>query len=248
MTAVVLQARLGSTRLPGKALLPLGDSTLAGQAMRRLALVPADLRVLATDAASADRLGPAAASEGFDVLVGPAEDVLARYCLAVRRYGIDLVVRATGDNPLVSHELARLLLERRAAAPAGERPDYAGYLGMPTGMGVELVAAEALLRAAAEASSPREREHVCPYLYEHPEAFSIDRPEAPAEYLLPEGSVTVDTAADYERARSIYADLYCGEPIPSLAVMAWLRARAASPGRDVAARPSRAAASPGETA
>lgn len=222
MTAVVLQARLGSTRLPGKALLPLGGSTLVEQAMARLSLVPADARVLATDHASALALAPAAERRGFELLVGPPEDVLARYCLAIRRFGIDLVVRATGDNPLVAQELAGLLLARRAASPS----DYAGYLGMPVGMGVELIAAEALLKAEAEARETPEREHVCPYLYGHPELFRVDRPEAPPEYLLSGASVTVDTQADYEAVLRIYGALYDGSPIPSAAVMGYLKGRA----------------------
>jgi spore coat polysaccharide biosynthesis protein SpsF len=151
--------------------------------------------------------------------VGPAEDVLARYCLAIRRFGIDLVVRATGDNPLVSQELASLLLERRAAHPS----DYAGFLGMPLGMGVELVGAEALLRAEAEARGPEEREHVCPYLYGSPELFRVDRPDAPSEYRMSGASVTVDTVADYEAVLRIYGVLYDGSPIPSAAVLGYLR-------------------------
>lgn len=219
MTAVVMQARMGSTRLPGKSLLPLGGSSLVEQAMARLALVPADVRVLATDEASAAALAPAARRGGFELLVGPAEDVLARYCLAIRRFGLDLVVRATGDNPLVSQELASLLLERRAAHPS----DYAGFLGMPLGMGVELVGAEALLRAEAEARGPEEREHVCPYLYGSPELFRVDRPDAPSEYRMSGASVTVDTVADYEAVLRIYGVLYDGSPIPSAAVLGYLR-------------------------
>jgi spore coat polysaccharide biosynthesis protein SpsF len=219
MLAIVLQARMGSTRLPGKILLPLGGSTLIEQAMARLSLVPADLRVLATDEASAKALEPAAARRGFELLVGPAEDVLARYCLAIRRFGIDVLLRATGDNPLVSHELASLLVERRAFHPS----DYAGFMGMPSGMGVELVAAEALLRAEAEAREGREREHVCPYLYEHPDLFRIDRPDAPDEYLLPGASVTVDTDRDYESMLRIYGALFDGRPIPSPRIMSYLR-------------------------
>jgi spore coat polysaccharide biosynthesis protein SpsF len=223
MVAIVLQARMGSTRLPGKALLPLGGSTLLDQALSRLALVPADLRVLATDHASALALAPAAECRGFELLVGESEDVLARYCRAVRRFGIDLVLRATGDNPLVSHELASLLLERRAAKPS----DYAAFLGMPLGMGVELVAAEALLRAEAEARELPEREHVCPYLYGHPELFRIDRSEAPPEYLLPGASVTVDKGEDYEAVLRLYGALFDGSPIPSAAVLRYLRGRGA---------------------
>jgi spore coat polysaccharide biosynthesis protein SpsF len=221
MTAVVLQARMGSTRLPGKALLPLGGSTLIEQAMARLALIGADARVLATDEASAFALEPAARRRGFQLLVGPSEDVLARYALAIRRFGIDVVLRATGDNPLVSQELAAVLMERRSSLPS----DYAGYLGMPVGMGVELIAAEALLRAELEARAPGEREHVCPYLYGHPELFRVDRPQAPSEYLLAGASVTVDTEAEYEAMLRLYGALYDGSPIPTTAVLAYLRGR-----------------------
>jgi len=219
MTAVVLQARMGSTRLPGKALLPLGGSSILEQAMATLALVPANALILATDHASALALAPAAERQGFQLLVGPTEDVLARYCQAIRRFGIDLVLRATGDNPLVSRELATLLLERRSSRAS----DYAGFLGMPVGMGVELISAAALLRAESEAKAMPEREHVCPYLYGHPELFDIDRSEAPPPYLLGEGRVTVDTEADYEAVLKIYGALYAGSPISSLAVISMLK-------------------------
>jgi spore coat polysaccharide biosynthesis protein SpsF len=217
--AVILQARLGSTRLPGKVLLPLGGTTLIEQAMIRLSLVPSDVRVLATDERSSASLAPAAARRGFELLVGPEDDVLARYCMAIRRFQPELVIRATGDNPLVSYELANALVERRASRPS----DYAGYLGMPTGMGVELVAAESLLKAEAEAREVPEREHVCPYLYGHPELFRVDRPEAPADYFVPDGRVTVDTAADYEAALRLYGALYDGSPIPDAAILRYLR-------------------------
>jgi spore coat polysaccharide biosynthesis protein SpsF len=230
MIGVVVQARLGSTRLPGKALLPLGDATLTDQVLRRLALVPADVRVLATDEASAAAFAGLAGRNGFELLVGPAEDVLARYCLALRRFGLDMVVRATGDNPLVAHELATLLLKEAAEAAGGHsgkrgRADYSAQLGMPLGMGVELVSAEALYRAEAEATSPYEREHVCPYLYGHPELFTLVRSQAPEDYQMEAARVTVDTPEDYERMKEIYAGLYDGRPIPSLAVLAWLRAQ-----------------------
>jgi spore coat polysaccharide biosynthesis protein SpsF len=223
LIAVVLQARLGSTRLPGKVLLPLGGATLIEQAMIRLSRLPAEARVLATDEKSAPSLAPAALRRGFELLVGPEEDVLARYCLAIERFKPELVIRATGDNPLVSYELASLLVERRASHPS----DYAGFQGMPTGMGVELVAAEALLRAEAEAREAPEREHVCPYLYNHPELFRVDRPEAPDDYRIPGARVTVDTAADYEAVLRLYGALYDGNPLSDASILRYLREVAA---------------------
>lgn len=210
-TAIILQARMGSTRLPGKALLPLGGRTIIDQVMTRLSLVPVDIRILATDESSAEHLAPFAERNGFELVVGPAEDVLARYCIAARRSGADLVLRATGDNPLVSYELATLLLERRKTVDA----DYMTHSGAPLGMGTELVDAEALFRAEVEAQLPEEREHVCPYLYTHPELFDIDRQEAPQEFRDPGLRVTVDTRDDYESVLRIYGSLYDGDPIPS---------------------------------
>jgi spore coat polysaccharide biosynthesis protein SpsF len=69
---------------------------------------------------------------------------------------------------------------------------------------VESVNAEALLRAEREASSPFEREHVCPYLYNHPEVFRLHRPLAPIRWQGPKLRVTVDTPEDYKRAEQLY--------------------------------------------
>jgi spore coat polysaccharide biosynthesis protein SpsF len=226
--ALIVQVRLGSTRLPGKALLPLGGATMTDMVLARLALVPTFVHVLATDEASAAALGPIASRHGFELLVGDPEDVLARYCLAIRRFHPRCVVRATGDNPLVAHEPAIRLLELAdEEIRAGARPaDYLAFSGLPLGMGVELVSAAALLRAEGQARAPAEREHVCPYLYGHPELFEVRRPPAPEAWSLPEGRVTVDTAEDYEAMLRLYGALYDGDPIPTAAVLRYIRDRA----------------------
>ncbi len=216
---VVVQMRLDSSRLPRKALLPLGDTSLAGAVMRRLRGVRADERVLATDEAGAEALAPVAMEHGFSVFAGPKDDVLARYAMVVRAYGLDRVVRATGDNPFASAILANAAQE--AADETGA--DYVGLVGMPVGMGVEVVDARALLEAAAEADSAYDREHVCPFLYGRPERFKALRPQCPPSYRLPEARVTVDTAEDYERATAIVSAL--GDEPSDEAVIAWLRAR-----------------------
>ncbi len=219
MTGIIVQARLDSTRLPRKALLPFGDTTLLGSALRRLSRVPADYRILAVDDASFQELAPVAEAAGFEIMSGPKEDVLARFELVIRAYGMERVVRATGDNPLVSPELATKLLK------ASGNADYAGYVGMPLGMGVEVVDAGALLEAAAEAEDPYEREHVCPYLYRRPEQFAIRKPEAPAAYRLPDGRVTVDTEDDYRAALAVVGKL--GPDPATLDVVRFLKAGAA---------------------
>lgn len=213
MTGIVLQARLGSTRLPRKALLPFGEGTLLDSCLRRLSRVPADLRILATEAGSAAELGPRAEARGWRVFVGSEEDVLSRYCGAIREFRLDRVVRATGDNPFVSPEAAESLL----SDPRTAGSDYAAYRDLPLGFGVEVVRASALLAAEAGSTDPYEREHVCPYLYRRPERFRIYRPEAPEALRAPEARYTVDTPEDYRAARAAAED--CGFDPPSEALV-----------------------------
>ena len=175
MTAVVLQARLDSTRLPNKAMLPLGGEPLVFRVMEALIAVVCDLHVLACPPECEAVFAPLAERLGFEVSVGSKDDVLARYCAAIRTFGIDRVIRATGDNPFVFADAA-VAVNREACSL---NADYAGYGGLPYGAGVESVSAEALVRAEAEAALQQEREHVCPYLYTHPEKFRLHRPLAP---------------------------------------------------------------------
>ncbi len=220
-TVIILQARLDSTRLPRKALLKLEGEPLIVRAMRALSLVEADERVLATDEASAAELHTLARREGFKAFSGPKEDVLERYRMAASEFGAELVIRATGDNPLVSYELANLLLESRLSA--GD-PDYAAFMGMPVGMGVEIIRSDALSRAAASATDPFEREHVAPHLYRNPASFRIHRVEAPPEWRAPSARVTVDTAEDFAQVSRVFAFFGGAAPVAGLELMAWLRA------------------------
>jgi spore coat polysaccharide biosynthesis protein SpsF len=201
MIAVVVQARLGSTRLPGKALLSLGGKPLLYRVLEALRAVKADVYALACPAGCVTAFSEPAEQNGFRVITGPEDDVLARYCNAVRALHADRVIRATADNPFVFADAANTLLEE------GFDADYAAYSGLPYGAGVESVAAEALLRAEREAVLPTEREHVCPYLYGHGELFLLHRPLAPVKWRRPEIRLTVDTADDYRYAQRLWDKL-----------------------------------------
>ena len=216
---IFVQVRLGSQRLPRKALLPLGGTTVIEQVMAALAPVPADSRALLTDAASAPALEEPARRHGYTVAPGPEEDVLARYTAAARRFGAQTVVRATGDSPLVSAALVREILAKHDDAGA----DLSHFLGCPLGTGVEVIAAGALEQAGMFAADPAEREHISTYLYRNRERFSILEPPVPAALELLNANVSVDTEEDYERLLAIYADLYHGAPLEVREVVDWLR-------------------------
>ncbi|MDR2795532.1 MAG: spore coat protein [Spirochaetaceae bacterium] len=214
MTVVILQARLDSSRLPCKALLPLDGAPLILRVMESLSRLPADLRVLACPEDSFDTFKALAASARFEIFAGPKDDVLGRFCLAIRHFGLDRegacrIIRATGDNPFVFCDAAEAINGEAAALNAG----YAGFSGLPYGAGVESVAVPALLRAEKEAETPYHREHVCPYLYENGNVFTLHRPPAPEKWRRPSIRLTVDTAADYGNAKLLYTELSrCAPP------------------------------------
>ncbi|MDR3167973.1 MAG: NTP transferase domain-containing protein [Treponema sp.] len=225
MTALILQGRIDSNRLPEKSLLPLGGKPMIFRVMEALKTVPCDVHVLACPEDCLVPFGPLAEQAGFEIFGGSKQDVLFRYCAALRRFKADRLIRATGDNPFVFADAATAINREAAALNA----DYAGYNGLPYGAGVESVSAEALFRAEREAMAFPEREHVCPYLYGHPDRFLIHRPLSPLKWQNPALRLTVDTWEDYERARFLYevlnretagAGRYRGETI----ITAFLRA------------------------
>jgi len=212
-TALVLQARLDSSRLPGKSILPLGMEGREGRrplifhVMEAFSYQPLneilDKKILACPEDSVTAFAPLAEEAGFDIVPGQKEDVLARYCLAIKHFPCDYLMRATGDNPFLFMDAAHMLLLEEDAKTA----DYITYEGMPHGSGVELVSSSALLRAEREAVLTHDREHVCPYLYNNPHLFNVSLIPAPAKWNKPDIRLTVDTQTDYERANLLFERL-----------------------------------------
>ncbi len=219
MTAVFLQVRLDSSRLPGKALLRLADRTVIEHAMRALGAVPADVFCILTTEDSAAALKTPAGNCGWEIFTGPKDDVLARYVLAARNFSIDRVVRATGDNPLVSRIMACAALNLSIDSGAA----YSGFAGLPIGAGVEILSVEKLEEAYREATDPYEREHVAPFLYHRPERYQIEIPQAPQEFCAPGVRITLDTVRDYAFLQQLYTDLYRGENLDLDRVVPYLK-------------------------
>lgn len=227
-TAVFLQVRLDSSRLPQKALLSLGDRTVIELAMDSLRNVDADIHALLTDHNGAEVFAPYAKPYGFAVYEGSKNDVLARFAEAATYFGIDRYYRATGDNPLVSAKLAMALMKHHKKGGA----DFSGFLGPPLGTGVEITEAQAILIAHRESSDPYEREHVSPFLYKRPERFVIKRPWAQEINCLPDAKVTLDTRDDYRKLEIIYNSVYKGKPIETDTLVAWLKEHDSSGNRN----------------
>lgn len=224
MISIFLQVRLDSSRLPGKALLELADRTVVEHAMTALNSVRGDQRMLLTTEDSEARLRPLADKAGWGVFVGPKDDVLARFILAARETGTDKLVRATGDNPLVSAFMANEALALSEETGA----HYAGFGELPVGSGVEVIDVSALEEAYSEAADPYEREHVAPFLYRRPQRYRIEIPPAPEAFRAPGVRITLDTADDYAFLKELYRELYRAEPLELDTVVPYLREKTAN--------------------
>ncbi|HNY22314.1 MAG TPA: NTP transferase domain-containing protein, partial [Treponemataceae bacterium] len=201
MRCVILQARLDSTRLPRKAVLPLGGKPVIYRVMENLRRVVADQYVLACDEASEAELAPIARECGFLCIAGPKEDVLTRFCVVVKKVGADVVLRATGDNPWLFADAAQRTLDRFVELSATDNPpDYFTFTGLPHGCGVEAFSARRLLEACVLTDSSYDHEHVGPAFYRHPERFTSVFETAGDAWYHPEIRTTIDTREDYERA------------------------------------------------
>ena len=207
---VIAQARMGSSRLPGKVLKVAGGETLLSHLVRRVSQAHRPhLCVIATTRCSADdEIESAELPSSTLIFRGDEHDVLNRYNEAARAVSADVIVRVTGDCPLLDPiELDRVidvfLHSQQTTTPYDYVTNQAGaHRLIPRGLDVEVMTASALERAAREATEPGEREHVTPYLYQRGLFQTlVTHPDGPD---LSDLRLTVDTPQDLEVVRAIF--------------------------------------------
>ncbi|MBI4977844.1 MAG: NTP transferase domain-containing protein [Spirochaetes bacterium] len=200
-TIVILAARINSRRLPGKMLLPLNGTPLIEVAIRRLQKSRTiDGIVLATTKKTWPHVKDIVARTGIEYFLGSEKDVLGRFYHAAKRAKADLVVRATGDNPLVSAKGVDMIVRYHKRHHA----DLSHYLGLPLGCGVEVISFPALAAAHKEADDSFSREHITQYLYRNRDRFSVHEPVVAPSLRRGDLSLTVDTPGDYRRVKRIF--------------------------------------------
>ena len=212
MILAVVQARMSSTRLPGKVLAPIRGEPMILRQLERVRRARTLTKVMvATSAEPSDEpLASLLASRGYPVHRGDLRDVLGRFAGAARSAGEPThVVRLTADCPLIDpgliDEAVRLALASQTAyCGNAERRTY------PDGLDVEVMTADALFAADAEATDAFDREHVTPFLRRQPERFAAAHLVQPADQS--EMRWTVDTCADFTFARAVYDALYETNP------------------------------------
>jgi len=208
----VSQARMTSTRLPGKVLMEAAGISLIEHHLSRLKRARnLDAVVLATTVnATDDPLATAATRIGLPVFRGSEADVLGRFAGAAAMMEADVVVRVTSDCPLIDPELIDALVETHKA---GSDYSWIDVTRWPRGFDAEVFARALLDEADRTATDPYEREHVTPYIYRRPERFRLGPASTPApgEWDRP-WRLCVDEPADLDLVRRILGELVPTNP------------------------------------
>ncbi|MBM0237527.1 glycosyltransferase family protein [Micromonospora sp. ATA32] len=221
----VVQARMGSSRLPGKVLRPLAGRSVLSRVVRAAqdSAVLVDLVV----ATSTDQVDDAVAAEcerlGVACHRGPVDDVLGRFIGALERHPGDAVMRFTADCPLLDPEIITLVANVYRAVPGLDYASTSIARTLPRGLDVEIIRADTL-RTLDRLATDHHRVHVTSYAYTHPELFRVL-----GVTLTPDRSalrLTLDTEEDWALVRAV-TDHFGDVAVPMAKLVDWLDGRPA---------------------
>lgn len=201
----IVQARMGSSRLPGKSLAPLLGRPMLQVLMERV--LPAqrvDRWIIATTQLPMDdRIEELARRLDIHCFRGSENDCLDRYYQAARQNDAGIVVRLTGDNPLMDASFVDWSVEQFLQSdPPLDYTESSTSKNFPLGLSLEVISFPALEVAWNGDTSPASREHVCPYIYQHPNQFRLGKLCGPHHYSHMRW--TVDTDADLQFVRTVF--------------------------------------------
>ncbi|MGA6988215.1 MAG: glycosyltransferase family protein [Terriglobales bacterium] len=214
-TVAIIQARMGSNRLPGKVLMPILGKPMLGHIVDRVRTVPSiDQVVVAVPNDGANEvLRRFCADSKITHFAGSETDVLDRYYRAAQQFEADPVIRITADCPIADPQLIEKLIQRYkscgydhigvAAGAGADRIDKGRY---PDGLDAECFGFSALDQAWHAATDPRDREHVTRYIWNNKQIFRCG--DLTADVVYPKLRLTVDHAEDFALVSKIYESLY----------------------------------------
>lgn len=200
----IIQARLGSTRLPEKVLCKIIDRPMIEHVVQRTQRSQNvdEVVVATTDKPSDQRLVDLCKENQWNVFTGSENDVLERYWKCASEHAADYVVRITSDCPLISPEIIDKVVAAQLASDADYTCNFHPQRTFPRGLDVECFPTDALERVHNAATEPNLREHVTLMIYGRPDLFRIKGIQCPLD--LSQWRWTVDTGEDLELIRMIY--------------------------------------------
>jgi len=210
---IIIEARMGSTRLASKTLKLLHGKPMLEMLVERLKRVKnADEIIVATTDLPEDTLIIELADKlNIKSYQGSSEDVLDRVLKAAKHYDIDIIVEAWGDSPVVDSEL----VETEIQAFLDNNVDYVGCNlkeTYPYGLEVCVFSKNTLQEVSDITKAPEDRENVSLYIYEHPEKYRLLNIEAEGKHNRPDLRLVVDHPEDFELIESIFGELYDDKP------------------------------------
>ncbi len=223
MVTAFIQARMSSTRLPGKVLLPLAGSTVLERVVERVqAATQVEKTVVLTSQETSDTpIAEACQRAGIACFRGSLNDVLDRFYRAAQQFNVRDILRVTADCPLIDAQLIdQLILQFQTGGYqycAVNRP--LGQETYPDGFDAEVFSRAVLEQVSRETSNSYDREHVTPYIWTQPHRFRcfFQRAEINRAHLR----LTLDTPADYALIKEIYAQV---QPLTASNVIAFAEA------------------------
>jgi len=219
--AAIIQVRISSTRLPSKAMLELSGRSMIWHVIERTKSIQGVNTVILATGSGDENLPliELAAQCGIKSFTGSEDDVLERYYLASKNLNCDYVIRITGDNPFTDHESASEALKYAYDNNA----DHCTTAGIPLGTGVEIIKKTVQAKTYEEGKEPHHREHVTPYIKEHPELFKIFRYQSKLSNPFTDLRLTVDTAEDFKFIEILYNELYKDKPVELAEVINFIK-------------------------
>ena len=203
LTAVIIQARYGSSRLPGKILEKIENQTVLAHVINRALMIPSVDKIICAipDSKENESVAKEARKHPVEIVMGPENDVLGRYYQAATKHSVEHIVRITSDCPLIDPNICerviQLFFEKGADYACNDTPP-----SFPHGLDCEVFSFEWLKRAAIEADKPSEREHVTQYIRNHPESKKVNL-EGPGGEII-DHRWTLDTYKDLEFFQNLF--------------------------------------------
>lgn len=207
--SAIVQARIGSTRLPGKVLMPIADKPMVWHVLWRLRFAKKidDIILAIPDTKENNVLEKFAKQNEIKYCRGSEEDVLERYYKAAEKFKVDVIVRITADCPLIDPRIVDLVVEKHIHSKA----DYTSNnikRTFPIGLDMQVFNFDVLEKAHKQAKKFFDKEHVVPYIHQRPDIFKLESVEAKGALKRPKLRLTVDTKEDLKVVREIYKHLY----------------------------------------
>ena len=205
---VVIQARMSSTRLPGKVLMDVEGKPMLQRQIERLRAGVADMPVVVatSDAPSDDPIESLCKALGTPCFRGPLNDVMQRFILCAKAHGLTHIVRVGGGDPLIDPDCCTELV-RMHKSKFYDFMYASNREGWPFGCAAELISVAALERIHSGTKEPLYLEHTIPYFFHHPDEFDILKVRAPEALCRPDWAFTVDYPEDLELVRRVFREL-----------------------------------------